>query len=179
MDMSSPHGEPGSRLSAQCCGILDLIPVSAYICDTSGQITYFNALAEAVWGRAPKLRDEEDRYCGSHQLFSLAGAAIPHCECWMARALIEDKAFMRCDIVIARRNGTCTIGQANVHPLRDGHGRIVAALNLIANMTELKAGVAGSAKPPQPTLAYAATLAMIDVTVSMFTAMPWENTTLQ
>jgi PAS domain-containing protein len=175
MEMSSHQPESSSGIAALCRGILDAIPVSAYICDTSGLITYFNATAEAAWGRAPKLRDAQDRFCGSHQLFSLAGAAIPHGECWMARALIEDKAFIRCDIVIARRNGTCTIGQANAHPLRDREGRIVAALNLIANMTELKAGVAGSAKPPQPTLAYAATLAMIDITVSMLTAMPWEN----
>jgi hypothetical protein len=59
--------------------------------------------------------------------------------------------------------------------------------NFRARMVGLRPGslafrtrdVAGSAKPPQPTLAYAATLAMIDVTVSMFTAMPWENATLQ
>jgi PAS domain-containing protein len=179
MDMTSARRERALDIAVQCRGILDAIPVAAYICDAAGLITYFNASAEEAWGRAPNLRDVEERYCGSHKLFSLAGVAIQHEECWMARALIEDKAFMRRDIVIARRNGTCSIGQANAHPLRNGSGRIVAALNLIANMTDLKAGVAGSAKPPQPTLAYAATLAMIDLTVSMFTAMPWENATLQ
>src|SRR6188768_2841369 len=79
--------------------ILAIVPVGAYTCDAAGLLTYFNPLAEAVWGRTPKLRDTAERYCGSLKLHSIDGRSIPHEECWMALALREGKAYNGQDIV--------------------------------------------------------------------------------
>jgi PAS domain S-box-containing protein len=163
-------------IAATCQEMLAVMPVAAYTCDASGLITYFNAHAETVWGRAPKLRDASDRYCGSHRIYSLEGASIPHEQCWMALALQQGTAYHGREVVIERRDGTRTIGEAYAHPLRNDQGQIVGALNLIADITGQRTG-AGCAKPYQPSTAHSATLAMINTAVSVLTAMSWENAT--
>ena len=42
--------------------LLEKLPAGAYMCDPNGLITYYNARAVEIWGRAPKLHDPEDRY---------------------------------------------------------------------------------------------------------------------
>jgi two-component system, LuxR family, sensor kinase FixL len=48
---------------------LKKLPAGAYTCDPEGLITYFNQHAVQLWGRAPKLNDPVDRFCGSFKLF--------------------------------------------------------------------------------------------------------------
>ena len=55
--------------------LLERLPTPAYTCDAEGLITFYNEAAREIWGRAPKLNAEEDRYCGSFKLFSAEGAA--------------------------------------------------------------------------------------------------------
>src|SRR5688572_21067159 len=73
--------------------LLDNLPVGAYTCDAGGLITYFNSHAVQLWGRAPKLRDPVDRFCGSFKLFLPDGAPIAHDQCWMALALTTGNAY--------------------------------------------------------------------------------------
>ena len=44
--------------------LLEQLPAAAYTCDRDGLITYFNPQAVELWGRAPKLNDPADRFCG-------------------------------------------------------------------------------------------------------------------
>ena len=67
--------------------LLEHLPVGAYTCDREGLITYCNNHAVRLWGRAPKLHDPTDRFCGSFKLFSPEGLPIAHDQCWMALAL--------------------------------------------------------------------------------------------
>jgi two-component system sensor kinase FixL len=150
---------------------LDAIPAAAYTCDASGRITYFNRIAEAVWGRAPRLRDAAERYCGSHQLYSVDGSRIQREECWMALALLEGKPYHGYPIVIEGQDGTRTLGKAHAHPLRNSHGETVGALNLVADIT----GLSGSEKGHSMPCGSSATLAMIDIAISMLTTIRWEN----
>ncbi len=73
--------------------VLERMPAGTYLCDRHGLITYFNHHAEALWGRAPKLNDPIDRYCGSFKLFAADGTPINHSECWMALALRDETAY--------------------------------------------------------------------------------------
>jgi CheY-like chemotaxis protein len=71
--------------------LLEKLPAGAYICDSGGLITFYNDRAVELWGRAPKLHDAEDRFCGSFKLFHSDGRPMRHEECWMARPrLIDD-----------------------------------------------------------------------------------------
>ena len=58
--------------------LLEKLPAGAYTCDPEGLITYYNQHAVRVWGRAPKLNDPVDRFCGSFKLFAPDGAPIAH-----------------------------------------------------------------------------------------------------
>jgi PAS domain-containing protein len=164
-------------IAATCRGILGAIPAAAYTCDESGQITYFNPTAEAVWGRVPRMGDAGERYCGSYRLYSTDGVRIRHEECWMALALLQGRAYHGHEIVIERPDGTRTLGRAHAHPLRNNLGQTVGALNLVADITGLSPTEAGRSKPHHVSRAYSATVAMIDIAVSVLTAIRWGNST--
>jgi PAS domain S-box-containing protein len=169
------NGSPWSSIAASCQGIMNGIPAAAYTCDASGLITYFNPLAETIWGRAPKLRDAGERFCGSHQLYSSAGDPIRHDECWMALALLKATAYFGREIVIERHDGSRSVGEAYAHPLRNEQGQIVGAVNLVADITALRGDGAGNSVAHHPASAHSATVAMIDVALSILTLMTWEN----
>ena len=172
-----PQRPRWATIAGSVRGILGTIPAAAYTCDASGQITYFNSMAEAIWGRAPRLRDAGERYCGSHQLYSTDGARIRHKECWMALTLLQGRPYHGHAIVIERRDGTRTVGKAHAHPLRNDQSQIVGALNLVADITELSGAAPGHSKLHHASRAYSATMTMIDIAISVLTSIKWKNST--
>lgn len=155
-------------------GILDVIPAAAYMCDAKGLITYFNPFAEVLWGRAPKLRNPVDRYCGSFQMYSSDGTAIRHDECWMALALLDAKAYTAREIVVERRDGSRVVGEAYAYPLRSNRGPLVGAVNLIADITALPEQATNGTKRYNAPIPRDAALAMIEVAASILTAITWD-----
>ena len=123
---------------SEFCRLLETLPAGAYTCDPDGLITYFNAHALDLWGRAPKLNDPIDRFCGSFKLFSTDGTAIPHDECWMARALRTETEFNGHEIVIERPDGQRRTVMAHANPIRDGSGKVLGAVNVLVDITEHK-----------------------------------------
>jgi two-component system sensor kinase FixL len=174
-DIQSAREVSGNSIAASCQRIMNILPAGAYTCDASGLITYFNPLAEAIWGRSPKLRDAGERFCGSHQLYSSDGDPISHEECWMALALLQGTAYHGREIVIERRDGSRTIAEAYAHPLRNEQGQIVGAVNLVADITALRGARGNNSMPHQPSIAHSATVAIIDIALSVLTLMTWEN----
>ena len=77
----SPEGDGAKsallRGQAEFQRLLAKIPAGAYTCDPDGLITYFNQHAVDLWGRAPKLNDPVDRFCGSFKLFDTDGSPVP------------------------------------------------------------------------------------------------------
>lgn len=118
--------------------LLETLPAGAYTCDPDGLITYFNAHALELWGRAPKLNDPIDRFCGSFRLFSADGTAIPHDDCWMARALRTQKEFNGHEIVVERPDGQRRTVLAHANPIRDGSGKVLGAVNVLVDITDRK-----------------------------------------
>ncbi|MGQ0539155.1 MAG: PAS domain S-box protein, partial [Gemmatimonadaceae bacterium] len=135
-DGADSNGISQSELEFQ--RLLEALPAGAYTCDPGGLITYFNARAVNVWGRAPKLRDDADRWCGSFKLFAIDGSPIRHDECWMARAILEDKEYNGEEIVIERPDGDRITALAHANPLRDGAGTLVGAVNILVDISDRK-----------------------------------------
>jgi len=136
--------------------IFDLIPAGAYTCDAEGLITYFNPQAKAIWGRAPKLEDPADRWCGSYKMFSADdGKLITHDRCWMALALQEGCEYNRKSLLIERPDGSRVTSRVHANPLRNEQGKIIGAVNLILCASS------GKGRPYDD-----AALAMIEVVVS-------------
>jgi PAS domain-containing protein len=170
-----PNHSPAIEVAWQ--GILNVIPAVAYTCDSTGLITYFNSLAQAVWGRAARLRDAGERYCGSYQLYLADGTPIRHEQCWMALALLEGKPYIGREIVIERPDRSRTFGEAHAHPLRDHRGQIIGAVNLVADITALRDPGADNAIPSSMAVPYDAALAMIEVAASVLAGIAWPTTT--
>src|SRR5918995_679734 len=94
-----------SRSELHFRSLLEKLPAGAYTCDPEGLITYYNQHAVKLWGRAPKLNDPEDRFCGSFKLFAPDGSPITHDRCWMAQALKTNEGYNKREIVIERPDG--------------------------------------------------------------------------
>lgn len=118
--------------------LIEKLPVAAYTCDADGLITYFNPAAVRMWGRAPKLRNEVDRFCGSFRLFLPDGTPIPHDRCWMALALETGRDFNGCEIVVERPDGRRLTVLAHAIPIRTSAGEVAGALNVLVDITARK-----------------------------------------
>ena len=118
--------------------LLDVLPAAAYTCDTDGLITFFNRHAVNVWGREPALNSAADRYCGSFKLYTSDGAPIRQEECWMARALLENREYNGCEIVVERPDGSRRTALAHANPFRDRRGAARGAVNVLVDITVQK-----------------------------------------
>ena len=118
--------------------LLEKLPAGAYTCDPEGLITYFNQRAVQLWGRAPRLNDPVDRYCGSFRLFSPDGPPITHDQCWMAQALKMDKEYNKREIVIERPDGRRLTALAHANPIHDESGRLIGAVNVLVDISDRK-----------------------------------------
>lgn len=118
--------------------ILDDLPVAAYTCDAAGLITYCNGKAVEAWGRAPKLHDPENRYCGSFRLWRPDRTPVPHDQCWMAVALREEKMVQGAEIVVERPDGGFRTVLAHASPLLNADGELAGAVNILVDITERK-----------------------------------------
>src|SRR4028119_1517793 len=123
--------------------LLDKLPAGAYTCDAQGLITYFNQHAVQLWGRAPKLNDPMDRYCGSFKLSSPDGSPIAHDRCWMALALKQDKEYNRREIVVERPDGERLTALAHANPIHDGSGELLGAVNVLVDVSDRKRAQGG------------------------------------
>ncbi len=119
--------------------LLATLPAAAYTCDADGLITYFNDHAVGVWGRAPRLNDPVDRFCGSFKLFSAVdGSPISHDRCWMALALQEQKEYNGHEIIIEQPGGKRRTAIAHANPIRNDGGTMIGAVNVLVDITERK-----------------------------------------
>ena len=118
--------------------LLDKLPAAAYTCDAEGLITYYNQPALRLWGRAPKLRDPVDRFCGSFRLHSANGEPISHADGWMALALRDDRELTGCEIIIERPDGERLTVLASASPIHDKSGKLIGAVNVLFDITERK-----------------------------------------
>src|SRR5437588_7882663 len=105
--------------------LLDKLPAAAYTCDAGGLITYFNRHALELWGRAPKLNESADRFCGSFRLFAADETPITHDRCWMALALQEGREYNGLEILVERPDGSRRTVLAHANPYHDETGKVV------------------------------------------------------
>jgi PAS domain S-box-containing protein len=101
-------------------------------------ITYFNQRAAELWGRAPKLHDPVDRYCGSFRLYRPDGSLLPHEECPMAVAVFTGRGTRNEEIRVLRPDGTSIIALVNIEALLDEDGKPVGAINVFDDITRRK-----------------------------------------
>ena len=134
----SPHAPNELRSEREFRRLLDKLPVAAYTCDAGGLITYYNQHALQIWGREPSLNNSVDRFCGSFKLFATDGTPVLHDQCWMARAVREQREYNGCEIVIERPDGSRVTAIAHANPIQDDSGKLLGAVNVLIDITERK-----------------------------------------
>jgi PAS domain S-box-containing protein len=118
--------------------LAELLPVGVYVCNASGEITYFNRQATENWGRTPEIGDTDERFCGSLRLYLPDGTYLPHDQCPMAIALREGKEYRNVEVTIERPDGSRITALVNIDPIRDAGHRVIGAINVFHDLTALK-----------------------------------------
>lgn len=116
--------------------VLDALPIGIYACDGEGQILRVNRKAIQLWGRAPRLLDPAQRFCGSFRVESLDGQFIPPDQTPMARAVLHGESFDGAEAVVHNPDGKRWVARVYVKPLRDGDGGVVGAINCFEDVTQ-------------------------------------------
>jgi len=115
---------------------LQHMPAATYTTDAEGRISFYNEAAAELWGRRPQIGPE--LWCGSHRILDPDGHELPRDRCPMAQAVREDRAIVRAEIVVERPNGERREVLAHPQPVHDGNGRLIGAINVLFDVTELK-----------------------------------------
>ncbi|MFW6028344.1 MAG: sensor histidine kinase [bacterium] len=118
--------------------ICEHMPIAVYVCDLDGLIVQFNERARDLWGRAPKLGDSEERFCGAHRLLRDDGTVVPHAQTPMAQVLRTGKPARDVEIVIERPDGSRVPVLVNIDPLFNEEAELIGAVNCFQDISRLK-----------------------------------------
>src|SRR5579871_944659 len=116
--------------------LLAAIPAAIYTTDAKGRITYFNQAVVELAGRTPTIGSDE--WCVTWKLFNPDGMPLPHDQSPMAIALREGRAIRNAETIAERPDGSRVPFIPFPTPLRDASGRIVGAINMLADISERK-----------------------------------------
>ena len=114
---------------------LDALGVAVYTTDRDGSITFFNAAAAEFWGRRPAVGES---WCGSLRLRWPDGRPMRHDECPMAITLKEARPVRGGQAIAERPDGSHVSFMAYPTPLFDDDGRLIGAVNVLVDITELR-----------------------------------------
>jgi len=142
MNMNTPNGMLELAIGAVREGgggllrMLNELPAAIYITDTQGVVTHFNQTCIAFAGRTPRVG--QDSWCVTWKLYTEEGEYLPHDQCPMAVAVRERRAIRGARAVAERPDGKYVNFQPYPTPLFDGAGKLVAAINLLAEVPSLR-----------------------------------------
>lgn len=125
-----------AALASAAQAVLDALPIGFYVCDADGQIVRVNRKAVELWGRAPRLLDTTERFCGSFRLQGLDGKAVPREATPMARAVLRGESFKGVEAIVHNPDGKRWIARVDIEPLRDPDGTLAGAVNCFQDVTE-------------------------------------------
>ena len=118
--------------------VLDALPVAIYTTDARRAITYCNRAAAELAGREPKIG--QDEWCVTFRLFTIEGQELPHDQCPMAITLKEGRPVRNVEAIGQRPDGTFFPFLPFPTPLRDEHGNLTGAVNMLLDLTDRKRG---------------------------------------
>jgi PAS domain S-box-containing protein len=118
--------------------LFEQLPFAVYVCDRDGLVLRYNRRAAELWGRAPKLGDPNERFCGSYRMFRPDGSLLPHHQWPMADVLRTGVSVRQQEVHIERPNGSRGIALVDIEPVMDSDGTIVGAVNCFQDITERK-----------------------------------------
>ena len=122
-------------LIAMGTSALDAIPGAVYLCDRQGWLVRYNSEAAELWGRAPALGENGDRFCGAHRLFLTDGTPLAFEHSPTASALDTGMAPRNQEVVIQRPDGSRFVALMNIRALRDRRGVVQGVINCFQDVS--------------------------------------------
>jgi PAS domain S-box-containing protein len=107
---------------------LEQLPVAIYGCDAAGCILWFNARAVELWGRAPRVGDDSELYCGSYKRY-FDGRPIPRQQTPMAEVLRTGVPIRGVEGRVERPDGSQIWAEVHIAPIEDEAGKVIGAIN--------------------------------------------------
>jgi len=120
----------------QQTNLFDSFPSAVYMCDSQGQITYFNQRAVMLWRRTPRLLDPKELFCPFSKAYTLDDQYMPREQGLMAAAVREGRVAKDIRVKQEHPDGSQIIVQVNISPIKDEEGRIIGAINIFQDVTE-------------------------------------------
>jgi PAS domain S-box-containing protein len=116
---------------------LEMLPTAIYACDAEGRIRWFNRRAAELWGRAPRIGNDCELFCGSYRLHGLDGTPIDRAQTPMAQVLRTGDPVHGTEAWLERPDGTRILAVVHIDPVKDAGGKVVGAINCFQETTEL------------------------------------------
>lgn len=113
---------------------LDQVPAAIYVTDPDGLITYHNPACIEFAGRIPAVG--RDRWCVTWKLYTEDGAFLPHDQCPMAVAILEQRTVRGVTAVAERPDGSRVSFMPYPTPIFDPEGKLVGAVNMLVDVTD-------------------------------------------
>ncbi|HEU4662103.1 MAG TPA: PAS domain S-box protein [Pseudolabrys sp.] len=113
---------------------IDMLPVAIYACDGKGRVLWFNRQAAKLWGRAPRVGDDAEMFCGSHKLY-LNGRLIAREETPMATVLRTGEPIHGVEEIVERPDGSRVWVTVHIDPFKNDVGEILGAISCFHDTT--------------------------------------------
>jgi diguanylate cyclase (GGDEF)-like protein len=126
--------------SADGRALLDAMDIAVYRTDAAGRLDFYNEAAARFWGWRPPLG--EQRWCGSWRLWTPDGQPLAHDDCPMAICLREGREIRGRWAWAERPDGTRVPFVPLPTPLRDAEGQVTGAVNVLVDISGLRAAEA-------------------------------------
>lgn len=107
---------------------LEQLPVAIYACDAAGRILWFNARAAELWGRAPRIGDDSELFCGSYKLY-FDGRLVTREQTPIAEVLRTGVPVRGLEGRIERPDGSHVWAVVHITPVEDEDGKVIGAIN--------------------------------------------------
>ncbi len=122
-----------------CHSLLDRLPVPIYTTDADGAVTYWNRACVEFAGREPKLG--EDKWCVTWKIYTTSGEFLPHDQCPMAEAILQQREIRGKVAIAMRPDGSRRAFTPYPTPLFDDEGKLTGAVNMLIDVTAEQADV--------------------------------------
>jgi PAS domain S-box-containing protein len=113
---------------------IEKLPIAIYACDAQGRILWFNSRASELWGRAPRIGDDAEAFCGSYRCY-LNGREISRQETPMATVLRTGVPIGGAEGEVERPDGSRIWATVYIDPVKDENGRVIGAINCFCETT--------------------------------------------
>jgi PAS domain S-box-containing protein len=107
---------------------LEQLPIAIYACDAAARILWFNARAAELWGRTPRVGDDNELYCGSYKLY-FDGQLTAREQTPMAEVLRTGVPIHGVEGRLERSDGSDVWVVVHITPVENEEGKVVGAIN--------------------------------------------------